>query len=93
MATIKLQQPNKYGKAKGRELVENIARTQAKKYNAQAQWEGDNLTFRTSGVNGRIHVADKNISVVIDLGPTMSIPFISNAIRDSFDQQLKAAFQ
>lgn len=68
MPAIDIHRQHRLGHAAARDLVEQIARGLAERYQAQSHWHGDVLHFQRAGVDGRIEIGADSIRVAARLG-------------------------
>ena len=40
----------------------------ASEYNAKCDWNGDELAFSSTGVKGKLHIAEDEVEIKVDLG-------------------------
>ncbi len=75
--------------AKARKAVEEVAEKLAERFDFEYSWEGDDLHFKRSGVDGKIALARKSLHVTAKLGFLVSAfkgP-IENEIRRVLDER------
>jgi len=68
---------------KARKAVEDIAKKLAAKFDMDYGWDGDNLHFNRSGVDGHIHLAPEQIRVTAKLG------FLLSALKGTVEQEIR----
>ena len=68
---------------KARKAVEDIAKKLAAKFDMDYGWDGDDLHFTRSGVDGRIHLTEKQIRVTARLG------FLLSALKGTVEQEIR----
>jgi putative polyhydroxyalkanoate system protein len=68
MSQIEVSKKHSLGKAGARKTAEKIAESLSKEYNAKCKWSGDDLTFSSTGVKGKLHVSDEDVQISVDLG-------------------------
>jgi putative polyhydroxyalkanoate system protein len=68
MADIRIARPHGLPLSRAKAAAQAAADDLAREYDLTCQWEGDTLTFRRSGVQGRIEVNLSQIAVEIRLG-------------------------
>lgn len=56
MSRIHIERPHSLGLDAARAKAEKLAERLAKEHGVQCEWQGDELTFKRSGVDGRIAV-------------------------------------
>ena len=76
MATIHVRKKHKLGHAQARKTAEKLAKKLAAEYNAKYAWKGDDLEFKSTGVNGQLHIKDDEVAIDVNLGMMMR-PFKS----------------
>lgn len=67
MATVEVTREHNLGKETARERAQKMADKLAQKLDAQCTWQGDDLSFKRSGVDGTISVRDDSVRVVVKL--------------------------
>jgi len=55
---MRIERQHKLGLQEVRQRAEQVAEVLADKFNLRYHWEGDDLKFKGSGVNGRIVAAE-----------------------------------
>lgn len=87
---MKIRRDHSLGKDEARKRVDEIAATLSSKFNLRSAWEGDDLKFDGSGVQGRIVVADNSVDVDLTLGFALKIieGTIRSSIEDAMDEHL-----
>ena len=63
--------------------VEKTAKAIARKFGLDNEWDGDTLNFRRSGVNGHIHVTQKEVVVIAELG------FLLGALKPMIEDEIR----
>ncbi len=87
---MRIRREHTLGKVEARRRVEGISDTLATKYNLKSRWDGDDLKFSGSSVNGCIAVADDCVDVDVKLGFALMMleGTIRSSIEDAMDQNL-----
>lgn len=90
MATVDITREHALGKETARERAQKMADKLAQKLDAKCEWDGDQLTFKRSGADGTIHVAEDNVRVVVKLGMmfTPMSGMVKNEIEKALDKYL-----
>jgi putative polyhydroxyalkanoate system protein len=83
MSSIDIRHPHSLPLPKARKAVEDIAKKLAAKFDMDYGWDGDTLNFNRSGVDGHIHVGDKQIRVTAQLG------FLLSALKGTVEQEIR----
>jgi putative polyhydroxyalkanoate system protein len=71
MSRIHVRKKHKLGHARARKTAEELAEKLAAEYNAKYAWKGDDLEFKSTGVNGQLHVKDDEVEIDVSLGMMM----------------------
>ena len=83
MSTIDIRHKHSLPLPKPRKPVEDIAGKLASKFDMDYAWEGDELHFNRSGVEGRIHLTDRQVRVTAQLG------FLLSALKGTVEQEIR----
>ena len=83
MSDIDIRHRHSLPMPKARKAVEDIAKKLASKFDMNYGWEGDNLYFNRSGVDGHIHLGDSQIRVTAQLG------FLLSALKGTVEQEIR----
>ena len=83
MASIDIQHPHSKTPAQARKAVESMAKKLAERFDMDYGWDGDDLHFTRSGVDGRIHLTGKQIRVTARLG------FLLSALKGTVEQEIR----
>ena len=83
MSRIDIRHPHSLPKAKARKAIEEVAKKLAEKFDMDYGWDGDTLNFNRSGVDGHIHLGDKQIRVTAQLG------FLLSALKGTVEQEIR----
>lgn len=73
MARIDILHPHQRSMKEARAAVERVAAWIAERFGIRHAWDGDDLDFHGSGVNGRIELAPKQVHLRADLGFPVSM--------------------
>jgi putative polyhydroxyalkanoate system protein len=90
MSQIHIRKKHKLGHARARKTAEELAESLASEYNAKYRWHNDDLEFKSSGVNGRLHVSKDEVDIKVSLGMLLR-PLkgkIESSIRSRLDEIL-----
>jgi putative polyhydroxyalkanoate system protein len=68
MSDIKLVKPHSLPITKAKALAQKAADGLADEHNLSSEWRGNTLHFHRAGVNGEMHVTDKEIRLHVTLG-------------------------
>ena len=83
MASIDIQHPHSKTPAQARKAVEGVAKKLAERFDMDYGWDGDDLHFNRSGVDGRIHLTEKQVRVTAQLG------FLLSALKGTVEQEIR----
>ena len=83
MSDIDIRHHHSLPLPKARKAVEDIAKKLAAKFDMDYGWDGDDLHFTRSGVDGRIHLTAKQIRVTARLG------FLLSALKGTVEQEIR----
>ena len=83
MSSIDIRHQHSLSMPKARKAVEEIAKKLASKFDMDYGWDGDDLHFTRSGVDGRIHLTAKQIRVTARLG------FLLSALKGTVEQEIR----
>lgn len=86
MATVEVTREHTLGKDVAKERAQTMADKLAAKLGAECTWQGDELTFQRSGVDGSILVADDSVSVTVKLG--MMLTPMAGMVKGEIDKAL-----
>jgi len=68
MSDINIVKPHSVPIAKARTLVQKEVDALPSEYDLSSEWQGNTLHFRRSGLDGQMHVTDKEIRLHVTLG-------------------------
>ena len=93
MAVIDIRRKHGRSIKDARAAVERVARAIALEYGITHAWDGNELTFRRTGVNGTISVARQEVHIRAELGFLMGTlkPVIEREIVRQLDDEFGAA--
>ena len=83
MSSIDIRHRHSLPLPKARKEVEQVAKKLATKFEMTYGWDGDELRFERSGVDGHIHVTDKQIRVTAKLG------FMLSLLQGTIEQEIR----
>lgn len=92
MSVIDVHRPHSLDKEHARQAAESLAQDLSRQFDVHYQWEGDQLTFRRSGVKGYLDIRPSELHIHLELG-MMLRPFksrIEQEIHSQLDQIIKA---
>ena len=69
--------------AKARKAVEEVAKKLAERFDIEYEWDGDDLHFNRSGVDGKIALMKKELHVTAKLG------FLVSAFKGPIENEIK----
>jgi putative polyhydroxyalkanoate system protein len=87
--SIDIRHSHSLPRAKARKAVEEVAEKLSERFDFEYAWDGDDLHFKRSGVDGKIALAPKSLHVTAKLGFLVSAfkgP-IENEIRRVLDER------
>jgi len=87
MSQIQIRRRHSLDHAHARATAEKLAATLASEYHADYQWQDDELTFRSPGIEGRLNVGRDEVEINVRLGMLLR-PLkgkIENGIRSRLD--------
>lgn len=68
---------------KARKAVEDVAKKLAERFDVEYDWDGDDLNFSRSGVDGKIALEAKQLRVTAQLG------FLLSALKGPIETEIK----
>ncbi len=68
MSGIDIRHSHSLPHAKARKAVEEVAKKLAERFEIEYEWDGDDLHFNRSGVDGKIALKPKELHVTAKLG-------------------------
>jgi putative polyhydroxyalkanoate system protein len=68
MAQIQIRRRHGLDHTHARATAEKLAAALASEYHADYQWQNDELTFRSSGIEGRLNVGTDEVEINVRLG-------------------------
>ena len=83
MSSIDIRHQHSLPLPKARKAVEDIAKKLASRFDMDYGWDGDDLHFNRSGVDGRIHLTEKQVRVTAQLG------FLLSALKGTVEQEIR----
>jgi putative polyhydroxyalkanoate system protein len=90
MSRIHVRKKHSLGHKEARRTAEKLAQKLAREYNAKYQWKDDDLEFKSTGVNGQLHIREHEVEIEVNLGMMMR-PFkskIEQGLRAELDEIL-----
>jgi putative polyhydroxyalkanoate system protein len=87
MSGIDIRHSHSLPHAKARKAVEEIARKLAERFDVEYRWEGDDLLFTRSGVDGRIALKPKELHVTAKLG------FLVSAFKGPVESEIRRVLE
>ncbi|WP_371370071.1 polyhydroxyalkanoic acid system family protein [Pseudomonas sp. QL9] len=72
MSRIHVERSHSLGREAAREKAQKLAEKLSREHGVSYEWQGDVLTFKRSGVDGRIEVDDDRVAVEVKLGLLLS---------------------
>lgn len=83
---IHIRRHHSLGTEEAKRRVEKVAADLGDRFNLTANWEGDNLRFDGSGVDGHIAVADESVEIRVTLG--LSLMMLKGPIRMAIENSI-----
>ncbi len=83
---MRIKRDHSLGKDEARRRVDEIAASLSEKYSLRADWQGDDLKFTGSGVNGCIAVDEECVNVDVKLG--FALMMLEGTIRSSIESAM-----
>jgi len=83
MSGIDIRHTHSLPHAKARKAVEEVAKKLAERFEFECAWEGDDLHFNRSGVDGKIALKPKELHVTAKLG------FLVSAFKGPIEQEIR----
>ena len=84
MADIRITQAHKLTHKKAKAAAQKVADQMAEEYDMAAEWDGDVLRFKRSGVSGVLTVLEKEAHLEISLG------FLFKAFAPTIEEKVAA---
>lgn len=90
MATIDIRRKHDLSMAEARKAVNKLAKSIAKEFDLECDWDGNTLAFSRSGVDGHIALEKGQVHVHAQLGFLMGMmkPMIEGEINRHLDEQI-----
>jgi putative polyhydroxyalkanoate system protein len=83
MSSIDIRHRHSLPLPQARKAVEDIAKKLASKFDMDYAWDGDDLHFNRSGVEGSIHLGEKQVRVTAQLG------FLLSALKGTVEDEIR----
>jgi putative polyhydroxyalkanoate system protein len=83
MPTIDIRHTHALAPAQARDAVQRIAESLAAKFGVEHGWQGDQLMFKRSGVDGRVHLEPGAVRVTAELG------FLLGAMKGTIESEIR----
>ncbi len=83
MSGIDIRHSHSLPHAKARKAVEEVAKKLAERFDVECTWEGDDLHFSRSGVDGKIALKPKELHVTAKLG------FLVSAFKGPIENEIQ----
>jgi putative polyhydroxyalkanoate system protein len=90
MSQIRVERKHELGKEVARQKAERLVDKLVSKYDMTAEWNGDLVELKRSGVTGQVAVSDDKVVVELKLGMMLSMmgPMIEAEIDRALDKAL-----
>lgn len=87
---MRIRRSHHLGAVEARQRVAEVAAELEQRFSMHSEWQGDELRFRGSGVNGRVSVTDDSIEFNVELGFALMMlePAIRAAINSALDEHI-----
>lgn len=86
MAGFQVRRTHSMKKEQLRSAAEGLAQELQSSYGVQARWDGDRVSMRGAGIDGRLTLGDDELLVSVELG-LLASPF-KNALRGEVERYL-----
>lgn len=83
---MRLKKNHDLGLDEAKKRIDDIAVQLQKRFSVSADWDGDDLLFSGSGING--HIAVDEQSVLVDLKLGLSLMFLEGQIRSGIESAM-----
>jgi putative polyhydroxyalkanoate system protein len=90
MADISITQKHKLSHKKAKAAAQKVVDQLAEEYGVNAEWEGDTLNFKRSGVSGTLEVLPHEAQIDITLG--FMLKAFSATIEEHVHKNMKKVF-
>lgn len=90
MADISITQKHKLSHKKAKAAAQKVANQLSEEYGVSAEWDGDVLNFKRSGVSGSLEVSAKQAQLDITLG--FMFKAFSSTIEEHIHSNMKKVF-
>jgi putative polyhydroxyalkanoate system protein len=70
---MRIRRSHELGMDEARKRADRIAKDLSDEYGVRAEWEGDHMVVRGSGINGQLLVAEQFIELQVKLGFAMRL--------------------
>jgi len=87
---IDIQKPHTKGLEAAKSIADALAQDLCERFGVEYQWQGDHLHFERMGVNGNIHVTERDIHVTAELNFLLS--YLEPAVADEVNRYLDEHF-
>jgi putative polyhydroxyalkanoate system protein len=90
MSTIRVERKHQLGREVARQKAERLVDKLVSKYDMNAQWKGDVVELKRSGVTGQVAVGDDTVVVELKLGMMLAMmgPMIESEVDRALDKAL-----
>ncbi|MCD7097143.1 polyhydroxyalkanoic acid system family protein [Stenotrophomonas sp. MMGLT7] len=83
MSSIDIVHPHDKTPAQARKAMQQAADTLKERFGIESHWEGDNLRFERTGVDGAIELLPKQVRVTAELG------FLLSAMKGTVESEIR----
>ncbi|HVF63478.1 MAG TPA: polyhydroxyalkanoic acid system family protein [Casimicrobiaceae bacterium] len=92
MAVISISRTHALSHKKAKEVADKMACDLKQRFDLDYGWNGDDVDFKRSGINGRMHVGKDAISLTVNLGLLLTPlkPAIEREIHAALDKLIEA---
>ncbi len=87
MASIDILHDHSKSPDQARQAVEDVARKLSERFDMDYAWNGETLSFRRSGVDGRIALLPRQLHVTADLG------FLLSAMKGPIEAEIRRVLE
>jgi putative polyhydroxyalkanoate system protein len=86
VAGFQIRKPHNMSRPELREAAERLARELESAHGVRARWEGDCVSIKGAGVDGRLTISDEDVLVSVQMGLIASA--FKNVLRDEVQRFL-----
>jgi putative polyhydroxyalkanoate system protein len=83
---MNIRRQHMLGTQEARTRIDRVAKKLSKKFDLRTAWDGDDLKFSGSRVNGLIRVAENDVEAQVRLG--LSLKLLEGTIRSAIEEAM-----